>query len=1158
MLIKQKIAYHYISNNNKASKIFFIVSNSIILNMKKLSFLVLIMAIVITSFSQNYRINHYTVKQGLSQSVIYSLLQDSRGFIWVGTQDGLNRFDGYSFIKYIQTPSDTNSLSDNWVYSISEDSNGNLWIGTRRGLCMYNYALNNFCRYPHKPEYQNDPYIDNVYGCAVSKAGKIYTNTPPLVNIFDPKSKKLTHYMNSIGANQNVEERSLPIIIDKEGFIWAATTSGLAQFDPKTEKFTNFQNSPSNKNSISNNSILALFEDNQNRIWIGTKSGIDVLDKSDNHFYRNPIVLNNNSVEVRSIVQDQKGFYWAGTQGSGMLKLSYENNKITILNQITSKDELSPSYLNNSFVNSMFIDQSQNLWIGTLNGLDKTDLKDPKFKLFRKSSESNSIDLLDNVIASIYKDKKGNIWVGNWGKGLNIVDRKTNKAQHFSTSLSGKNHLVNDFVHVIFEYNENEIWIGTQDGIYVFQDNQFVSLNKYYKTNQIPDFAGNRTVCMLKDKFNNVWIGTQGGLYYLDMKNKEFKCFTSSGVKGEKVSDNLIYSLALDYNYNLWIATKNGLDKYSYESDQIENFTRDEKSNNTLCDNYIVSLCYTPDSTLWIGTKNGINRLNIKNNIFKYYAEADGLASNIVYEIVEDDFGNMWFATGKGLSELKKGNEKIKTFTEEDGLQGAEFNLRASHKSKDGEIFFGGMNGFNSFNPHEISENKFVPSIEFTSFQKLNKKGTENVHVASKDTVVLNYGDISFNVEFSALEYTSSNKNRYVYKLDGTSNSWIDIGNKRVLTFSSLSPNKYQLWIKGSNNDGIWNEKGSFIIIEVLPPWWRSNIAYAIYFLSIIFSVIIFIKYRERSLIEQKRVLEQKVTERTEEVEQQKNEIVDKNHELEQQNSEILAQRDTLSMQNEKISKQNKQIRDSIQYASRIQSALLPSTTTLSQNNLEHFLIFRPKDIVSGDFYWIKQTTEHLLIAVADCTGHGVPGAFMSMLGNAFLNEIINHSEITQANQVLERLRDLIILSLEQSGDDSVTRDGMDISFCDINLKTKEIQFAGAYNSMYILRNGELIEVKANRFPVGHYYKGLQPFVNSNIQLQKGDVIYMLTDGILDQFGGENGGKYSAKRFRNLLLDIHQLPMDQQKESVEMSLDKWMNNKYEQIDDITMLGFKLR
>lgn len=1125
--------------------------------MKKITIIMLMLAFSILSFSQNYRINHYTVNQGLSQSVIYALFQDSRGFIWVGTQDGLNRFDGYSFNKYLHVPTDTNSLPDSWIYSINEDRDGNLWIGTRRGLCMFNFAKNNFIRYPHDAEYPDDPYKDNVYGCSITPDGKIYTNTPPLINIFDPKTRRYTHFMNSIGINPNIEEQSLPIIIDKEGIVWAATTFGLSRFDPKSEKFTNFKNNPSDIHSISSNNILSLFEDDMGRIWVGTPKGIDIYDKKQNIFIRNPITLNGSSVWIRSIVQDQKGYYWLGTQGNGILKLTYDADRISIVTQITSQGEQSPNYLNHSIVNALIIDRSQNLWIGTLNGLDKTDLKDPRFKLFRKSSESSSIDLLDNVIASIYKDKDGNIWVGNWGKGLNIIDRKTKKVDHYSTTLTGKNKLANDYVHVIFEYNENEIWIGTRDGIFVYQNKQFVRLDNYYKSSQIPNFSNNRVFSILKDKYNKVWVGTQGGLYYLDLENKTYKCFTSSGVKGKRTSDNLIYSMVFDYDYNLWIATKNGLDKYSYANDQITNICRDENSKNTLSDNYIVSLCYTSDSTLWIGTKTGINRLNIKKNTFKYYFEGDGLASNTVYEIIEDDFGNMWFATGKGLSQLKKGETRIKTYSEEDGLQGAEFNHRASHKSRDGEIFFGGMNGFNSFNPHEISENKYVPSIEFTSFQKQNKNGTQDIHITSKGKVVLNYGDYAFNVEFSALEFTSSNKNQYVYRLDGSKGAWIDIGNRRFLTFSSLSPGRYQLWIKGSNNDGIWNETGTFITLNVLPPWWLSKLAYIIYALTIFFSIVFFIKYRERNLKEQKRILEQKVKERTEEVEQQKNEIVDKNHELEQQNQEILAQRDTLSIQNEKISKQNKQIKDSIQYASRIQSALLPSTSVLAQAEINHFLIFRPKDIVSGDFYWIKKLNDHLLIAVADCTGHGVPGAFMSMLGNAFLNEIINHNDITQANLVLSRLRDLIITSLEQSGDDSVTRDGMDISFCDINLKTMEMQFAGAYNSVFVARSGELIELKANRFPVGHYYKGSQPFDNSLFQLQPGDVFYMLTDGILDQFGGDYGGKYSIKRFRSLLLETYQLPIEKQKEKIEKNLDQWMNNKYDQIDDITMLGFKI-
>jgi len=254
--------------------------------MKKIFFFLFLLSYYSNLFAQNYKINHFTVNQGLSQSVIYSIYQDSKGFIWVGTQDGLNRFDGYSFVKYLHTPSDTNSLPDSWVYSITEDQEGNLWIGTRRGLCKFNSTQNNFTRYSHNPENEYDLYKDNVYGCVIDSAGNVYTNTPPLINCFNKKTEKFVHYINSLGVNPNVEEKTLPIIIDKECIIWAASTFGLTRFDPKTKTFTNFQNNPKDKNSISNNSILSIYEDNNGLIWIGTPSGIDIYDKKLDKFYR--------------------------------------------------------------------------------------------------------------------------------------------------------------------------------------------------------------------------------------------------------------------------------------------------------------------------------------------------------------------------------------------------------------------------------------------------------------------------------------------------------------------------------------------------------------------------------------------------------------------------------------------------------------------------------------------------------------------------------------------------------------------------------------------------------------------------------------------------------------------------------------------------------
>ncbi len=1127
--------------------------------MKQTILFVQLALISVFGFGQNYRINHYTVNQGLSQSVVYTTFQDSRGFIWIGTQDGLNRFDGYTFVKYLHNPNDTNSISDSWIYSITEDKKGNLWIGTRRGLNKFDFAKNSFTRYPHSPVDKNDPYRDNVYGCIAGNDGLIYTNTPPLINAFNPKTGKYKHFRNSVGENPNVEEQTLPIIIDKNGAIWAGTTFGLTNFDPVTKEFTNYQHNPNDKNTINDNSILSIYEDLQGQIWVGTGQGFNIFDKGTNTFRNYSLSFKNNTVGIRTIVQDLKGKVWVGTQGNGIFRLSFDSNKKLIVEtQISSGVEQNASQLNHSTVNSLIIDRSHNLWIGTLNGLDKTDLKDPRFKLYRKSKEANSVNLLDNVMASIYKHKNGDIWVGNWTAGLNIFNRETNKVTHYSSSLSGKNHIPNNSVHVIFEYKDNEIWIGTRNGIYVYKDGGFVSLNQFYKTNKLPTFENNRVFSVVKERNNNVWVATQGGLYFIDMNNFRYECYTTDTHIDRRISDNLVYTLTFDCDSNLWIATKNGLDKYDRKINKISHILRDEKLANTLTDNYCVSLCYTSDSTLWIGTKSGINRLNIKTNKFTYYTEADGLASNLVYEIIQDDFGDMWFGTGKGLSQLRKNQNRIITYSEEDGLQGLEFNLRASHKSRDGEIFFGGMNGFNSFNPRELSDNKNIPSLEFTAFQKQNKNGNEKLHITNNSKVVLNYSDFAFYVEFSALEFTSPNKNQYAYKFDGDNQGWINNGNRRFLTFSNMTPGLYKLWIKGSNNDNVWNENGTFIIIKIRPPWYRSNLAYIIYAILIVTTIIFVVKYRERALKEQKRILEERVEERTKEVVRQKSEILNKNHELEEQNHEIMSQRDLLSNQNERISKQNKQIKDSIQYASRIQSAILPSTSILNEYNIDHFLIFKPKDIVSGDFYWFKQMGNHLLIAVADCTGHGVPGAFMSMLGNAFLNEIVAHNDITRASEVLDRLRELIISSLKQSGEDAVTRDGMDIAFCAINLETLSIQFAGAHNSLFIIRNNELIELNADRYPVGLHHKWLTPFTNHEFQLQQGDKLYLFTDGIFDQFGGESGCKFMYKNFKILLRETSQHPMPVQKDLIEAKLHEWMNSKFEQIDDITMLGIQIQ
>ncbi len=1123
----------------------------------------LILPVLLAAFSfcvqaqSEYKFTHYSVNQGLSQSVVNCLFQDSYGFIWVGTQDGLNRFNGYTFERFINNPFDTTSLANNWIFCVSEDADKNIWVGTRSGLHKFDREKGRFERYPHSPDYTSDMYSDAIYGIAIDKEGMVYTNTPPLLNRFDPKTKKLVHFKNSIGFSAGTEDQIFPLKIDRKGRVWIATVDGLSCFNPETQKFKNYQYKAADKNSLSNNFVTSIYEDKRGTIWVGTRLGLNRFDEASQGFTRFLYSSATSGDFVRSIVEDPSGMLWVGTENNGLMKLFIRGEKSQVVDQFKGSPFLSPVNISHAIVLSLIVDRSNNLWVGTLSGADKTDLKAKKFKLYRKSESANSVDLLDNVIAALYKDKDGKLWVGNWGKGLNILDRKTGKVQHFSSSLSGDSRLVNDYVHVIHEYTPNEVWIGTRNGLYVFNGKRFIPYKAFYGLSNFPDFKDNRIYCIARDRQQNTWVGTRNGLYMLSLKGKRSTFYQASGKTEQRISDNLVYSVICDSRGLVWVGTNNGLDCYNPKTNGFTHFTRNTSSKNTLCNNFIVSLCEDSEGYIWIGTKSGVNKLNVKDNAFTYYSEENGFPSNVIYEMLMDKGKNLWFSTGRGLALLRKNESRFRTYTVEDGLQGIEFNHQSRFLAKDGEMFFGGMEGFNSFYPDSLLDNKFVAPVVFTSFEKFSVKGSKSINPNSVSEIVLTDSDYAVTLEFASLDYTNPEKNMYAYKLEPTSDKWMELGSRRFVPLSSLSPGVYNFRVKGTNGDGVWNEEGTGITIRVLPPWYRSTLAIIIYILLISIGIYLVIKIRERNLRIQTETLEIKVAERTAEVEMQKTEILGKNHALENQNAEIEAQRDLLANQHDRISMQKKQITDSIQYARRIQSAVLPSSSVLSNENLDHFVIFRPKDIVSGDFYWFKKTNSHMLMAVVDCTGHGVPGAFMSMLGNSFLNEIAIRREVEKADEVLAEMRSHVLDALTQSGNREETKDGMDMAFCALNLKTLEMQYAGAYIPLHYVRNGILMEVKPDKMPVGFHVVKPHPFTNHLIQMQRGDTIYLLTDGIVDQFGGVTGEKLKMRRIRDIISQNYDLPMDLQKTILEDTLTNWMGDEFNQIDDITMVGIRL-
>jgi ligand-binding sensor domain-containing protein/signal transduction histidine kinase len=838
--------------------------------------------LLLNSYSQHYIFTNYSINNGLSQSVVNCVFQDSRDYIWIGTQNGLNRFNGETFDIFSYNPGDSASISNNWIYSIAEDNEGNLWVGTKGGLNKYLVGTNKFERIT----YQNDfPNITRYcYDIIRLESGNLLVNTPPVVSVYDTANKSFSHYYSKLEYDGAVKDVRSPVLEDPDGKVWISSSKGLARFSPKTKEFSYFKFLDEG-GFVGDVNISALYRDKKGIVWAGTTSGLFSYNPASGNFEESRFVTGENgkftfkNICIRSILEDSNGNFIIGTEGRGMFVLpSSMKNPLTIQNYTSENSEIG-----HNIVQSLLIDHSQNLWIGTLQGISKTDLKKKKFNLYRRSNSPNSVDLLGNVIASLFKDDDGTLWVGNWGQGLNLVNRSSGKVEHFSTQMTGNHKLPNDFVHSIYQDSGNNIWLGTRNGLLVYdkQHNQFLTWNKYFNKPDFPSFDHVRIYMMLQDRNSNYWIGTQNGLFKINLEKFKVDVFQKESDMPHRLSANLVYYLLEDSDGLIWIATVGGLDVYNPSTKKIRHYV---KKKNGLSDDFVISLCEDKKGRIWIGTDTYVNVYYKKDSTFTYYSQKEGLPNNRIFEIVKDRNDDLWIATGKGLSKFSERNSRFQTFTLEDGLQSLEFNLRAAYACKDGEMLLGGMNGFNSFYPDSISKNPYIPNVVFTSFYKMKGNSKEFVNLAESREITLKHNVNSFTVEFAALEYTNPQRNKYSYQMEGISDEWIDIGNRKFVPFSALQAGEYTFKVKGSNNDGVWNDKEISLRITILPPWWKSNYAYLLYVVFTILCIVVFIKIRERNLRQAKKILEQKVLERTLQIEEQSRLIISKNQELKELN----------------------------------------------------------------------------------------------------------------------------------------------------------------------------------------------------------------------------------------------------------------------------------
>jgi signal transduction histidine kinase/ligand-binding sensor domain-containing protein len=814
---------------------------------------------------------HLKSDNGLSSSIVTSILQDHRGLVWIGTYDGLNRYDGFDFVVYRNNSADSTSLSNNVVRTIIEDHHKNLLIGTQHGLCLYDRDKDRFLNYMID---KSSPLKD--IDCIVSKIAE-----------------------------------------DSLGNLWLATDLGLIYFDRINNQIKRYNNDPKDQESLSNDFLEAVLIDRNNRLWITSRKGLNLFLPETGTFQHITQSENDtrdlSDINFTDIAEDKSGNLWFGsTAGLYCLKNNPEARITGLIHYSFNPREKYSLSINQ--VQCLYVDDSNNLWIGTENGgLNLFDREHQRFWHYLKD-DYDPKSLNNESIQTISQDKIGNLWIGTFTGGLNIAMVNRDAIISYQNLPGAPFSLSHNTVTCFLEDNNDQIWIGTDGGglnLFNEQNNRFI---RYTMENS--NISSNAVLCILEDDSNQIWFGTwAGGLVRFDGKTKSFKSFTT---KNSGILDNNIYAIYKGNNNDLWLGSfehglihyqikenkftyftpnnsglinkmiikikkfskgrlllgyTNGFQIFSPDQNRFITYMNDRNNVNSLSYPTTTDILVENDSCIWVGTRNGLNRFNPDNGSFIRYYTDSGLPGNVIKGLISDDSGFLWVTTGNGVCMFDYKLRKFRNFTRSDGLQGNEFSERSILKTKKGTLLMGGTNGFNIIYPEKITENKHIPEVLITDLKIFNvsaepgkKNSPLSKNITETKNLILSYRQSVLTFYFAVMDFTAPEKNRYAYKMEGFDKNWIYPKNKREATYTNLNPGAYIFRVKGSNNDDIWNETGTSINITILPPWWSTWWFRLIAVAAVILIFATFFLYRVRQLKNQKILLEKLVEIKTAEL----------------------------------------------------------------------------------------------------------------------------------------------------------------------------------------------------------------------------------------------------------------------------------------------------
>ncbi len=853
------------------------------------------------SQESDIRFHHLSINDGLSQSAVNCIKQDQHGFIWIGTQDGLNLYDGYTFRVYKNDPFDDKTITNNYVWDILEDRSGKIWVATESGLNIFDKDSRTFRAYK-----TNNIDLSNVASWSLEedKQGRIWMGTQHkglfCLDAEFSENAGFTHYSadGKVGSLPYNSIRDLFVDADKN--LWVGTNGGgLCLFNASHHNFTILRYDTFNPVSISDNMIWSITQGKNGYLWIGTNNGLNRLENNNGtyvarRFYHDPeepASLSSNA--VIKVLADRNGFLWVCTHGGGLNKVVMENGSPTFSRYMHNNSL--PYSLANNFTAEAFEDSGGSIWVGTNNGISKFDLAKQGFSHYNTiPGEKNS--LVDNNIWCFAEDPKGNLWVGH-RSGLTHINMKKMVYRHFSRkTYNPKGYNDNSAISVYID-KVGQIWVGMIDGVfklYPDANGTGAKWEQVHYRNQNSTLNDNRVYSILEDKKGFMWFGTREGLSRINKKNGQFWFCQHDPKDSTSISHNLIRSVFQSQSGDVWIGTNGGgfnraiIDKVTGDI-SFERFQADPSTPDNLPTNEIMAIQEDRSGYLWLGTYGcGLVRFNPKTKKFKTYTEKNGLSNNVIYGILSDDIGELWMGTNNGLSRFYIASERFKNYHENDGLQSNEFNIGAFYKNKENRMFFGGINGFNAFYPAEIRSNGMPPQMVITDFLVFNKpvevggpKSPLQKHVSLSSSIQLSYQQNNLTIDFAALHYSNSTNNTYRYILENYDEEWNEVGNRQTAYFTNVPPGKYVFRVTGANSDGKWSEKEAVLTIIITPPFWNTWWFLIVALFFIIGIVISALRYRINAIKMQKRKLEALVTKRTQEVEEQKAKIESQKSDIE-------------------------------------------------------------------------------------------------------------------------------------------------------------------------------------------------------------------------------------------------------------------------------------